>query len=186
MATLSAACRVTAPLSACHSSALSQDSQSRLGFASFNGLRAEKTQCSALARMVPSRQSKSNTLVIEAVKKTRQDRRETRHNRIRRKVSGTEERPRLAVFRSNQHIYAQVIDDTRGVTLAAASTNSKEMKATLPSTATKEAAMKVGEVIAKKCQELNITKVAFDRGGYLYHGRVQAVADSARAAGLSF
>ena len=105
-----------------------------------------------------------------------------RHERVRKKISGTPERPRLCVFRSNAHIYAQVIDDTKGRTLCSAS--SLELK--LENGGNIEAAKKVGEAIANKCKEINIESVRFDRGGYVYHGRVQALADAAREAGLKF
>lgn len=106
--------------------------------------------------------------------------------RIRRKISGSEERPRLTVFRSARHIYAQVIDDTTGKTLAHASTLSGDLKGSLGEDSKAEAAKKVGALIAKSCLEKNIKKVVFDRSGYLYHGRVKCVADAAREAGLSF
>jgi len=108
--------------------------------------------------------------------------RKRRHHRVRKKVSGTPERPRLAVFRSNRHIVAQVIDDVAGRTLAAAST----VEATLRtgSTGTKEAAATVGRLVAERAAEAGVTKVVFDRGGFAYHGRVAAVADAARKAGL--
>ncbi len=109
-----------------------------------------------------------------------------RHNRIRRRVSGTPERPRLAVFRSNQHIYAQVIDDTQHQTLAAASTVEPTVKAALESTATCEASVQVGKLIAQRSLEKGIQQVVFDRGGNLYHGRVKALAEAAREAGLDF
>ena len=105
-----------------------------------------------------------------------------RHKRVRRIVNGTPECPRLNVFRSNANIYAQVIDDTTGNTLCA--TSSLELK--LDNGGNIEAAKKVGEAIAKKCQEAHIENVCFDRGGYVYHGRVQALADAAREAGLKF
>lgn len=105
-----------------------------------------------------------------------------RHKRVRRVVSGTPDCPRLNVFRSNAHIYAQVIDDTKGTTLVAAS--SLELK--LENGGNVEAAKKVGEAVAKKCLEAGIEAVRFDRGGYVYHGRVQALADAAREAGLKF
>ncbi|KRM12723.1 ribosomal protein L18 [Lapidilactobacillus concavus DSM 17758] len=109
--------------------------------------------------------------------------RQKRHTRVRAKISGTAERPRLNVFRSNKNIYAQLIDDVEGVTLASASTLDKELNAT----GTKvEEAQQVGELIAKRAQAKNITEVVFDRGGYLYHGRVQALAESARENGLKF
>ena len=110
--------------------------------------------------------------------------RRKRHARVRAKLSGTSARPRLNVFRSNQHIYAQVIDDTKGVTLASASTLDKELN--LESTGNVEAAQKVGELVAKRAVEKGIAAVVFDRGGYLYHGRIQALADAARANGLQF
>ncbi|KYD20705.1 MAG: 50S ribosomal protein L18 [Caldibacillus debilis] len=110
--------------------------------------------------------------------------RKKRHARIRAKISGTPERPRLNVFRSNQHIYAQLIDDTKGVTLASASTLEKDLD--LESTKNIEAAKKVGELIAKRALEKGYKKVVFDRGGYLYHGRVKALAEAAREAGLEF
>jgi large subunit ribosomal protein L18 len=105
-----------------------------------------------------------------------------RHTRVRTKVSGTPERPRLNVFRSNAHIHVQMIDDVAGVTLCSAS--SVELK--LAKGGNIEAAKTVGTEIAKRALKLNIKEVVFDRGGYLYHGRVQAVADAARAAGLVF
>lgn len=105
-----------------------------------------------------------------------------RHKRVRKVVSGTPDCPRLDVFRSNKNIYAQVIDDTTGKTLV--SSSSLELK--LENGGNIEAAKKVGEAVAKKCLEANIEKVAFDRGGYVYHGRVQALADAAREAGLKF
>jgi len=108
--------------------------------------------------------------------------RQRRHARVRKTVSGTPDCPRLNVFRSNAHIYAQVIDDTEGRTLCSAS--SLELK--LENGGNIEAAKKVGEAIANKCKEANIEKVCFDRGGYVYHGRVQALADAAREAGLKF
>lgn len=105
-----------------------------------------------------------------------------RHKRVRRIVNGTPESPRLNVFRSNAHIYAQVIDDTTGRTLLSCST--VELK--LENGGNIEAAKKVGEAIAKKCLENNIESIKFDRGGYVYHGRVQALAEAAREAGLKF
>ncbi|MDQ0201786.1 50S ribosomal protein L18 [Neobacillus ginsengisoli] len=110
--------------------------------------------------------------------------RKKRHARVRAKLSGTSARPRLNVFRSNKHVYAQVIDDMSGVTLASASTLDKEL--TLESTSNVEAAQKVGELVAKRAVEKGISSVVFDRGGYLYHGRIQALADAARANGLQF
>jgi large subunit ribosomal protein L18 len=110
--------------------------------------------------------------------------RKKRHARVRAKLSGTSARPRLNVFRSNKHIYAQVIDDMSGVTLASASTLDKEL--TLESTSNFEAARKIGELVAKRAVEKGIASVVFDRGGYLYHGRIQALADAARENGLQF
>lgn len=112
--------------------------------------------------------------------------REKRHYRLRNKLSGTPDCPRLAVYRSNTHIYAQVIDDVAGTTLVAASTMEKELAEGLKSTSNIDAAKKIGEAVAKKAQQKGITTVVFDRGGYHYHGRVQALADAARAAGLQF
>lgn len=110
--------------------------------------------------------------------------RKKRHARVRAKLSGTAARPRLNVYRSNKHIYAQLIDDVNGVTLASASTQDKELN--LESTGNVEAAVKVGELVAKRSVEKGIKSVVFDRGGYLYHGRVQALADAARENGLEF
>ena len=112
--------------------------------------------------------------------------RKTRHRRIRKKISGTSSRPRLAVFRSARHIYAQAIDDSVGSTLAASSslTIQKSLKKTY--TGNKEAAKAVGIDVAKKLIEKSISTVVFDRGGFIYHGRVQALADGAREAGLNF
>ncbi|CEG25270.1 50S ribosomal protein L18 [Bacillus sp. B-jedd] len=110
--------------------------------------------------------------------------RKKRHARVRSKLSGTAARPRLNVFRSNKHIYAQLIDDVNGVTLASASTMEKDFG--LESSANKEAAQKVGELIAKRAVEKGISSVVFDRGGYLYHGRIQTLADAARENGLQF
>ena len=109
-----------------------------------------------------------------------------RHKRVRRKITGTTQRPRLCVFRSSNNIYAQIIDDTNRVTLAAASSLEAEVKGAVNHTGNKEAARKVGELIAKKAVEKGITEVVFDRGGYLYHGRVQVLAEAAREAGLKF
>ena len=112
--------------------------------------------------------------------------RERRKLRIRSKISGTEERPRLSVFRSGKHIYAQVVLDGNGQTLAAASTLSRDLKSSLGEDDKTAAAKKVGALIAKICLEKKIDKVVFDRNGYLYHGRVKALADAAREAGLKF
>ncbi len=112
--------------------------------------------------------------------------RERRKLRIRKKVSGTEERPRLSVFRSAKHIYAQVIDDSTGKTLAFASTLSKDLRGMLENDNKVEAAKKVGALIAKICKSKKIDRVVFDRNGYLYHGRISALAQAAREAGLEF
>ena len=106
-----------------------------------------------------------------------------RHGRVRKKVFGTNERPRLCVFRSDRHIYVQVIDDVLGVTLACASSLEKDFGAY---GGNKEAAQRVGELIGKRCLDKGIDKVVFDRGGYLYHGRVKALAEKARESGLKF
>jgi large subunit ribosomal protein L18 len=112
--------------------------------------------------------------------------RERRKLRIRKKVTGTQERPRLTVFRSAKHIYAQVIDDSAGMTLAHASTLSKDLRGTLEEDNKVAAAKKVGALIAKICKTKQIGKVVFDRNGYAYHGRVSALAQAARDAGLEF
>jgi len=109
-----------------------------------------------------------------------------RHLRVRKKISGTAERPRLSVFRSSKHIYAQLIDDVKGVTLASASTLDKELASQIKNGGNVESAAKVGELIAKRAKEKGYELVVFDRGGYLYHGRIQALADAAREAGLKF
>jgi large subunit ribosomal protein L18 len=119
-------------------------------------------------------------------KKSRSEVRAKKHMRIRNKVSGTAARPRLAVFRSNNHMYAQLIDDVAGHTLAAASTLEKDVKASCEKTNNVDAAAKVGEAIAKKALALGIETVVFDRGGFIYQGKVQALADAAREAGLNF
>jgi large subunit ribosomal protein L18 len=110
--------------------------------------------------------------------------RKKRHARVRAKLSGTAARPRLNVFRSNKHLYAQLVDDMSGTTLASASTMEKDLN--LESTSNVEAAKLVGELVAKRAVEKGISAVVFDRGGYLYHGRIQALADAARANGLQF
>ncbi|WP_027091984.1 50S ribosomal protein L18 [Cohnella thermotolerans] len=109
-----------------------------------------------------------------------------RHLRVRKKINGTNERPRLSVFRSSKHIYAQLIDDVKGVTLASASTLDKELAPQIGNGGNVESARKVGELIAKRAKDKGYEKVVFDRGGYLYHGRIQALADAAREAGLQF
>ena len=109
-----------------------------------------------------------------------------RHARVRKKVSGTAELPRLCVFRSLKNIYAQIIDDTVGKTLVSASTLQKEVRAELENTDDVAAAAHLGTVIGKKAVEAGIESVVFDRGGYMYHGKVKALADAAREAGLKF
>jgi len=112
--------------------------------------------------------------------------RERRHRRVRQKVKGTSERPRLCVVRSLNHIYAQVIDDTSGLTLVSASTLDAEVKPDLENKTKKERAGLVGTLVAKRAQTKGVESVVFDRGGYKYHGRVQALADCARESGLRF
>src|SRR5690625_1625819 len=114
-------------------------------------------------------------------KSTRNSARKKRHHRVRRRVTGTQERPRLNVYRSNKHIYAQLIDDETGATLVSASTVEKD--AAIENTSTIEAAKQVGEQIGKKAQEAGIKAVVFDRGGYKYHGRIKALAEAAREEG---
>lgn len=109
-----------------------------------------------------------------------------KHTRLRKKIKGTPERPRLNVFRSLNHIYAQIIDDTTGNTLVTASTLDVSLKGKLKSGGNKEAAKEVGRLIAQKAAEKGIKSVVFDRGGYIYHGRVKELADAAREAGLEF
>jgi len=113
-------------------------------------------------------------------------RRERRKMRVRKRVFGVPERPRLSVYRSLKHIYAQIIDDTTGRTLVAASTLSKELRGKLASGGNKQAAAMVGRLLGEKAKAANITLVAFDRNGYRFHGRVKALADAAREAGLKF
>ena len=119
-------------------------------------------------------------------KESRQKVRVKKHRRMRNHLSGTTQRPRLAVFRSNNHMYAQIIDDTVGNTLVAASTVEKEVKAELEKTNNVDAAAYLGTVIAKRAIEKGIDTVVFDRGGFLYHGKIAALADAAREAGLKF
>ncbi len=109
-----------------------------------------------------------------------------RHLRIRKKVKGTPQKPRLAVFKSERHIYAQIIDDTKGHTLVSASTLDKELRQRLSKTYNVEAAKEVGRLIAQRALSLGIRTVVFDRGGFKYHGRIKALADAAREAGLKF
>ena len=119
-------------------------------------------------------------------KESRQKIRVKKHNRLRNSLSGTPERPRLSVFRSNNHMYAQIIDDTVGNTLVAASTLEKDVKAELKKTNDVEAAAYLGTVIAKKALEKGITTVVFDRSGFIYQGKIAALAEAAREAGLEF
>ena len=119
-------------------------------------------------------------------KKSRSEVRMKKHARIRNRFSGTAEKPRLAVFRSNNHMYAQIIDDTVGNTLVAASTVEKSAREELEHTNTVAAAAYVGTLIAKRALEKGIDTVVFDRGGFIYHGKIQALADAAREAGLKF
>ena len=109
-----------------------------------------------------------------------------RHRRVRRKVAGTAERPRLNVFRSNKHIYAQVIDDVAGITLASASTLDRDLRPSVLASGTVAAARQVGEAVAQRAVARGVERVVFDRGGYVYHGRVRALAEGARGAGLEF
>ena len=119
-------------------------------------------------------------------KESRTKIREKKHLKIRNRFSGTPERPRLSVFRSNSHMYAQIIDDTVGNTLVAASTLDKDVKAQLKFTDNIEAATLLGKVIAQKALDKGIKTVVFDRGGFIYHGKIQALAEAAREAGLEF
>ena len=119
-------------------------------------------------------------------KESRTEIRVNKHRKIRNRFSGTAERPRLAVFRSNNHMYAQIIDDTVGNTLVAASTLDKDVKAELEKTNNVDAAAYLGKVIAKKALDKGITTVVFDRGGFIYQGKIAALADAAREAGLEF
>ena len=119
-------------------------------------------------------------------KKSREVVRQTKHRRLRNTLSGTAERPRLAVFRSNNHMYAQIIDDTVGNTLVSASTLDKDVKADLEKTNNVDAAAKLGTVIAKKALDKGISTVVFDRGGFIYQGKIAALAEAAREAGLDF
>ena len=119
-------------------------------------------------------------------RESRQKVRIKKHLRIRNRFSGTQERPRLAVYRSNNHMYAQIIDDTAGNTLVAASTTEKDIKANLKKTNDVEAAAYLGKIIGERAKEKGISTVVYDRGGFIYHGKVKALADGAREAGLVF
>ena len=119
-------------------------------------------------------------------KESRQEVRAKKHRRMRNRLSGTAQRPRLAVFRRNNHMYAQIIDDTVGNTLVSASTLEKEVKAEIEKTNNVDAAAYLGTVIAKRAIEKGIKEVVFDRGGFIYQGKIAALADAAREAGLEF
>ena len=119
-------------------------------------------------------------------KESRSEIRAKKHRRVRNNLAGTAERPRLAVFRSNNHMYAQIIDDTVGNTLVSACTLDKEVKDAVEKTTNVDAAAQVGTVIAKKALDKGITTVVFDRGGFIYQGKIKALADAAREAGLTF
>ena len=119
-------------------------------------------------------------------KQSRSEIRRKKHYRLRNRFAGTAERPRLAVFRSNNHMYTQIIDDSVGHTLVSASTLEKEIKAELENTDTVDAAAYIGTVVAKRAIEKGIKEVVFDRGGFIYQGKIQALADAAREAGLVF
>ena len=119
-------------------------------------------------------------------KVNRSEMRRKKHRKIRNRFTGTPERPRLAVYRSNNHMYAQIIDDVAGNTLVAASTLEKDVKAELEKTNNVAAAAFLGTIIAKRALEKGISKVVFDRGGFIYHGKIKALADAAREAGLEF
>ena len=119
-------------------------------------------------------------------KVSRQDRRTRKHERVRKTVEGSTERPRLNVFRSSKHIYAQIIDDVKGHTLVAASSLSKELDGQFKTGANKQAARAVGKLIAQKAKDAKLDKVVFDRGGYVYHGRIKELAEGAREGGLKF
>ncbi|MBP5262002.1 MAG: 50S ribosomal protein L18 [Clostridiales bacterium] len=112
--------------------------------------------------------------------------RKRKHLRVRKKISGTSECPRLCVYRSNAHIYAQIIDDTNGTTLVSASSLDKDVKAAAANGGNKDAAAQVGKLVAERAVAKDIKEVVFDRGGYIYHGRIAALAEAAREAGLSF
>lgn len=118
--------------------------------------------------------------------KNRKEQTRKRHQRVRLKISGTAEAPRLAVYRSTKHIYAQLIDDVKGVTICSASSIDKDLKANLAHGGNIESAKAVGEALAKKALAAGVKDCVFDRGGFLYHGRVAALADAAREAGLNF
>jgi large subunit ribosomal protein L18 len=118
--------------------------------------------------------------------KTKEDARLRRKERIRKRIEGTPERPRLCVYRSLNHIYAQAIDDISGSTILSASSMDPEIKGKSAQTGNREAAKLVGDLVARKCKEKGIKHVVFDRSGYIYHGRIKALAEAARAGGLKF
>lgn len=120
------------------------------------------------------------------VLRTKEDARLKRKQRIRKRITGTPERPRLSVYRSLNHIYAQAIDDISGKTILSASSLDPEVKGKSAKTGNREAAKLVGDLVARKCKEKGIDKVVFDRSGYIYHGRIKALAEAARAGGLKF
>jgi large subunit ribosomal protein L18 len=122
---------------------------------------------------------------MTSISKQRLESRKRRHHRVRKKITGTAERPRLAVFRSNRHLVLQIIDDTEGRTLAAASTVEADLRQA-GSTGSVDAATRVGTLVGERARAAGVTKVVFDRGGFLFHGRVKAAADAAREAGLEF
>lgn len=117
--------------------------------------------------------------------RTKVDHRRRRHHRVRKKLLGTADRPRLAVFRSNRHVYAQLIDDLAGATLVAASTLDAGLRSEVAGV-TKDSAARVGRLIAERARQKGVSKVVFDRGGFLFHGRIKALADAAREQGLEF
>ena len=123
---------------------------------------------------------------MRSIARQRREGRLKRHRRIRKKLLGTSERPRLAVYRSHAHIYTQLVDDVKGQCLFGAATTSPELKEALAGKSKTEASKEVGKLIAKRAADKGIKKVSFDRGGYLYHGRIKALAESAREAGLEF
>jgi large subunit ribosomal protein L18 len=120
------------------------------------------------------------------MKRTKEDIRTRIHRRIRKRMTGTADRPRLAIFRSQAHIYAQVIDDDKQATLAAASSLEPELEASLKGVKKTERAKHIGKLIAQRCMEKGVSQVVFDRNGFIYHGRVSALADGAREGGLKF
>ncbi|HEY3319966.1 MAG TPA: 50S ribosomal protein L18 [Planctomycetota bacterium] len=117
---------------------------------------------------------------------SRSEKRVRKHERVRKRISGTAARPRLNVFRSSKHIYASIIDDVKGATLVAASSLHKELRDQFKTGANKKAARAVGKLVAAKAKEKGITQIVFDRGGYIYHGRIKELADGAREGGLKF